>query len=94
MPELGAVISFSIFMASITQTSAPSSTWPPFSTATFSTVPWMRRDELAGRAAAAALLALAALAPPCAAAGGGAVRPRRRAPITFTSKRVPDTSTA
>ena len=36
---VGAVISFSIFMASITQTSAPSSTWAPFSTATFRTVP-------------------------------------------------------
>ena len=39
VPELGAVISFSIFIASITQMSAPSATSAPFSTATFSTVP-------------------------------------------------------
>ena len=39
MPALCAVISFSIFIASITHTSAPSSTAVPASTATLSTVP-------------------------------------------------------
>src|SRR5918999_86403 len=41
LPPTGAVISFSIFIASITQISAPSSTSAPFSTATRSTVPWI-----------------------------------------------------
>src|SRR3954470_840940 len=39
VPAAGAVISFSIFIASITQISAPASTAAPFSTATLSTVP-------------------------------------------------------
>ncbi len=39
VPALWAVISFSIFMASITQMRAPSSTLAPGSTATLSTVP-------------------------------------------------------
>ena len=39
LPALCAVISFSIFIASITQTSAPSATAAPSSTATFRTVP-------------------------------------------------------
>jgi hypothetical protein len=39
LPAWWAVISFSIFIASITQISAPSSTSAPFSTATLSTVP-------------------------------------------------------
>ena len=34
VPDAGAMISFSIFIASMTQTSAPSSTCPPGSTAT------------------------------------------------------------
>ena len=41
LPALWAVISFSIFIASITATSAPSSTSAPASTATLSTVPWI-----------------------------------------------------
>ena len=41
VPALCAVISFSIFIASITAISAPSSTSAPASTATFSTVPWI-----------------------------------------------------
>src|SRR4051812_42240374 len=39
VPPTGAVISFSIFIASITHTRAPSSTFAPFFTATLSTVP-------------------------------------------------------
>ncbi len=38
-PPAGAVISFSIFIASITQMSAPASTSAPCSTFTFRTVP-------------------------------------------------------
>ncbi|MEX2253044.1 MAG: hypothetical protein WD649_02730 [Thermoleophilaceae bacterium] len=41
LPALGAVISFSIFIASITHTSERALLDPaPLSTATFSTVPW------------------------------------------------------
>ena len=40
VPALCAVISFSIFIASITQISAPSSTVAPFSTATLRMLPW------------------------------------------------------
>src|SRR5204863_250955 len=39
VPALWAKISFSIFIASMMQTSAPSSTWAPFSTSTFQTLP-------------------------------------------------------
>jgi len=41
VPALWAVISFSIFIASMTAISAPSSTVAPFSTSTLSTVPWI-----------------------------------------------------
>src|SRR6185436_11892212 len=40
-PAIGAVISFSIFIASTTHTTAPASTSWPFLTLTRSTVPWI-----------------------------------------------------
>src|SRR5205807_2941777 len=78
VPDLCAVISFSIFMASITAISAPSSTAAPCSTATFSTVPWIgetsvsapppppppaRSPRLGGLRAAAAAAPAAGAAP-------------------------------
>ena len=71
-----AVISFSIFIASITQTTAPASTSWPFSTFTRSTVPCSGDVE---RAVAAAGRRPAALAP----------RRRRALPVEFVPAVTP-----
>ena len=96
VPADGAVISFSIFMASITQIRAPSSTWRALLDRHLEHGALHRRDERPGGSAAAArALALALVAP-----GGPPRRPAPLAPlapaspITVTSKRLPDTSTA
>src|SRR3954471_7908775 len=92
VPAPGAVISFSIFIASITQIRAPASTVAPCSTATFSTVPWSGDSSWPG-------------APPppppdlrsrrgAAFAAGDAPLGAAASPITFTSNLRPETSTA
>ena len=82
MPERCAVISFSIFMASITQIRAPSSTSAPFSTTTLKHGALERGEQLLGVATAAARRALARasgrLAPAAGAAGAAATRAARR----------------
>ena len=92
LPERWAVISFSIFIASITQIRSPSATSAPCSTLTLKTVPW------SGEASAS----LEAPAPPPALRsrfGGflppaaGAAPPAPASPITLTSKSLPETST-
>ena len=91
VPALWAVISFSIFIASMMQISAPSSTSAPCSTSTLKTLPCsgevsaspppppppelLRSRRGAGRPAGAAPLAAGA------------------SPWTLTSKRLPETST-
>ena len=96
VPDDGAVISFSIFMASITQMSAPSSTAAPFSTATLSTVPWIGEMSSPGAPPPPLRLRsrLGALRRPPPAAAGPAPFGVTASPITLTSKRRPDTSTA
>ena len=90
------MISFSIFIASITHTTAPASTSWPFSTSTRSTVPWSGDTSVS-------------LAPSCEAAPrersrrGARRGPRPSSPaaapaagggpITFTAKRRLSTST-
>ena len=98
VPALWAVISFSIFMASITATSVPSSTVAPFSTATRSTVPCSGEARVSPPVAAplspAPLPARSrrgGLRP--AGAAGAAPLPTGAAPMTLTSKRRPETST-
>ena len=98
VPDLWAVISFSIFIASITAISAPSSTAAPASTATFRTVPWIGEASVspppppppeARSARRGGLRAPAAAGTePLTAAPAGA-----GGPITLTSKRLPETST-
>src|SRR4051794_8311783 len=93
VPALGAVISFSIFMASITQMRAPSSTSAPFSTATLRTVPWIGETSSPGAPPPPPVFFSrrgACLAP----AAGPAPFAASASPITVTSKRRPDTSTA
>ena len=94
VPALWAKISFSIFIASMMQTSAPSSTSAPCSTSTFQTLPCSGEASVSPPPPPpAAALALAL--------GRGARRrwrPRRGAaasasPRTTTSKRLPETST-
>src|SRR5205085_1527463 len=84
LPLRWAVISFSIFIASITQIRSPSETSAPFSTATLRTVPWSGD----GRASLEALGPLPPLRsrfggflPPAAA---GAAAPAGASPITLT----------
>src|SRR5207244_3341989 len=93
-PDLGAVISFSIFIASITAIRSPSSTSAPFLTATLRTVPWI--GDTSSPAAPPP-------EPPArsrrfgglrAAATGPAPLGVAAAPITFTSNLRPETSTA
>ena len=60
MPALWAVISFSIFIASMMQMSWPSSTVAPFSTSTFHMLPCSGEVSSSAAAAAAGLRALAA----------------------------------
>ena len=78
LPERWAVISFSIFIASITQIRSPSSTSAPSSTATLSTVPCSGEgsDSLEARGAGAGL----ALALRAAACRRPRARRRRRPP--------------
>ncbi len=91
LPERWAVISFSIFIASITQIRSPSSTLAPCSTATLRTVPWSGEGSasLEAPATPAALRSRfgGRLPPPAAAA------PAPASPITLTSKSLPETST-
>ena len=96
VPALWAVISFSIFIASMMQISAPSSTLAPCSTATRKTLPCSGEASVSPPPP-----------PPAAGLARGAPRLRRRrraaplppagaasaSPITRTSKRLPDTST-
>ena len=83
LPALWAVISFSIFIASMMQTSAPSSTFAPFSTSTLKTLPCSGEVQLVAAAAAAAAGARAragrrpARRPRRRAVRGGRRRPRR-----------------
>ena len=77
LPARWAAISFSIFIASITQTRSPSSTSAPCSTATLKTVPCSGEGErLAGGAGTAARLALALRRLPPAGRGRGAAGAR------------------
>ena len=93
VPDDGAVISFSIFMASTTHMSAPCSTCAPFSTTTLSTVPWIGETSSPGapppppdlRSRRGAFFTAPAGAAPLGANG---------APITLTSNLRPETSTA
>ena len=78
VPAVGAVISFSILIASITQTSAPSSTCAPFSTATLRDGALDRRHVGLGRAPSAVALAHTAGRLPHAAAGRSAAVGRQR----------------
>src|SRR3954469_2590865 len=94
LPEDGAVISFSIFMASITQMSAPSSTSAPFSTSTFRTVPWIGDTSSPGAPPPPPPPRLARLGAFFAGADPLVATPTGAAPITFTSNLRPETSTA
>ena len=84
LPARWAVISFSIFIASITQISAPSSTSSPFFTATLRTVPWSGETSVSVGAAAGARRggALAARRPaqPGGRPGFALAARRRRSP--------------
>ena len=98
-PALWAVISFSIFIASMMQMSWPSSTVCALLDEDLPHVALQRRVERVRRRRRAAALALAA-ARACGAAGRGAVDAGRRhgpatggGPMTLTSKRRPETST-
>ena len=94
-PALWAVISFSIFIASMMQTSAPSSTVAPCSTSTLKTLPWSGEASVSPPAppppppACARGAAAAAAAGAAPSAAGAAIA----SPSTRTSKRLPDTST-
>ena len=93
LPERWAVISFSIFIASITQIRSPSETSAPSATATLSTVPCSGEGSASLEAAApppAARSRFGGLRPPPAA---GAAAPATASPITLTSKSLPATST-
>ena len=93
LPERWAVISFSIFIASITQIRSPSATSAPSLDGDFEHGALQRRGQrLAGGAGAAAGLALA-FGRLLAAGRGGARRPPAASPITLTSKSLPETST-
>src|SRR4051812_43042596 len=94
LPEDGAVISFSIFMASITQMSAPSSTSAPFSTSTLRTVPWIGDTSSPGAPPPPLPARLARLGAFFAGAAPFVATPTGAAPITFTSNLRPETSTA
>src|SRR4051812_48510637 len=96
-PPTGAGISVFIFIALNTATRAPSFTSAPFSTATFNTVPWI--GEISSPAAPpppppARSLRLGAFRGAAPAPAGPAPFGAPAAPITFTSKRRPGTSTA
>ena len=92
--RLGAVISFSIFIASMTQISAPSSTVVALLHRHLQHGALERGHELAGRPAAAAAAALAALGRLARRPAPAPLPPRPAAPITLTSNLRPDTSTA
>jgi hypothetical protein len=74
--------------------SAPSSTVAPFSTATFSTVPWIGETIAPGAPPPPLAPRSRRLGAFFAAPADGAPPFGSAAPITFTSKRLPDTSTA
>ncbi len=91
VPFLWAVISFSIFMASMMQMSAPSSTSAPCSTSTLKTLPCsgeVRVSPLAPPPELALRSRRGAGRAPLLAAAGPVASPR-----TLTSKRLPETST-
>ena len=94
-PALWAVISFSIFIASMMQMSWPSSTVAPCSTRTFHMLPCSGDSSVSGPPAPPLLrsarlgLRAAGAAPLDAAAGAVAIA----SPWTTTSKRLPPTST-
>ena len=98
VPALCAVISFSIFIASMMQSSWPSSTVSPCLTSTFHMFPCSGEGSVSGPPPRARL-ALAALRRRPRAAGAAPLAARRAAganggPTTRTSKRLPETSTA
>src|SRR5438270_1298627 len=98
LPALWAVISFSIFIASITAISVPSSTVAPCSTATLSTVPCRGETSVSPLATATPPPARSLRRDGLRAAGAMGSAPlavpfANGGPITRTSKRLPDTST-
>ena len=98
VPDLCAVISFSIFIASMMQSSWPSSTVSPALTSTFHMLPCSGEDRTSGPPAPPADFRSPRLgaARPAAApfALAGAPPPANGGPTTRTSKRRPETSTA
>src|SRR3954451_10155835 len=93
LPDLWAVISFSIFIASITQTRSPSETSWPSSTGTLKTLPCRGETRSSPEAALpppAERSRLGARFRPAPAPAAGAPT---ASPITLTSKSLPPTST-